>query len=506
MGKKLELLRQIRIGHRVAEDEKNELSKYFVKTSQWRKLENNEIDIVYGAKGTGKSALYALLTNNKVEFLGNKILLVPAEDPLGASVFQTLIDVNEPTENEIAYIWKLYILTLVVAEMRKLKINDAVTSQLVDALELAGLLPKTFTPAVLFARAKRYILSFSEKEPAEVEYSLGLDSDSGMPIATKKSIFRTEDNKKPLSNIPVNDLLAFANSGLQNSGYYSWVLFDRLDVAFAESPGLEKVALRSLFRVYSDIKPLENISAKIFVRKDIWGRITEGGFREASHVIKTDEIEWDRDGLLNLVINRLLNNKALVDYLAINKQDVIANLEKQETILERIFPKKIDTGKNPDTFDWILSRVQDGSKTSAPREVIHMLESVINGQIKRLEQGNPEPTDEVLLDRIVFKNALTVVSKVRYDQTLCAEYPALKPYLEKLRGEKAEQKIETLMKIWDEDQVKTQSIADQLVAAGFFEARAEKGGLTYWVPFLYRSALNLVRGKAGATKKSKQSV
>lgn len=502
MVKKLELLRAIRVGQRVAEDEKNELSKYFVKTSQWHKLEANEIDVVYGAKGTGKSALYALLTNNKVEFLGKRILLVPAENPMGASVFQSLIDDVEPTENEIAYIWKLYILTLIVAEMRKLNINDAVTNQLVAALELAGLLPKTFTPAVLFARAKRYILSFSEKEASEVEYSLGLDSDSGMPTATKKTVFRPDD-KKALSNIPVDDLLVFANNGLKNSGYFLWVLFDRLDVSFAGKPNLEKVALRSLFRVYSDIKPLENIRAKIFVRKDIWDRITEGGFREASHVIKTDNIEWNRDGLLNLVVNRLLNNRGLVEYLKIDKDKVLSDLSKQEDVLSRIFPQKIDTGKNPDTFDWILSRVQDGSKTSAPREVIHMLESVINGQVKRLEQGNHEPTGETLFDRIVFKNALEVVSKVRYEQTLCAEYPALKPYLEKLRGEKAEQRIETLMTIWGEELAQTQSIADQLVAAGFFESRAEKGGLTYWVPFLYRSALNLVRGKAVAPKQNK---
>lgn len=62
MNIKRELLSQLRIGHRVAEDEVSELENYFVKTSQWNKLSRGEIDVIYGAKGTGKSALYSLLT------------------------------------------------------------------------------------------------------------------------------------------------------------------------------------------------------------------------------------------------------------------------------------------------------------------------------------------------------------------------------------------------------------------------------------------------------------
>lgn len=89
-----------------------------------------------------------------------------------------------------------------------------------------------------------------------------------------------------LTGVPVDDLLSYANSGLRDSDVTIWLLFDRLDVSFSSSPTLERSALRALFRVYSDLKPLENIKAKIFVRRDIWERITEGGFREASHIIK----------------------------------------------------------------------------------------------------------------------------------------------------------------------------------------------------------------------------
>jgi hypothetical protein len=53
---KLDLLRQITLGQRTAEEEKDQLARYFVETEYWRKIYKGEADIVYGNKGTGKSA------------------------------------------------------------------------------------------------------------------------------------------------------------------------------------------------------------------------------------------------------------------------------------------------------------------------------------------------------------------------------------------------------------------------------------------------------------------
>ena len=55
---------------------------------------------------------------------------------------------------------------------------------------------------------------------------------------------------------------------------------------------------------------------------------------------------------------------------------------------------------------------------------------------------------DALFERSAMKAALPEVSKARYEQTLCAEYPALKPILDKLDGEKTQQTPATLAKIW----------------------------------------------------------
>jgi polynucleotide 5'-kinase involved in rRNA processing len=80
---KRDLLKQIDFGHRIAEEEGTALTSYFVETDNWRRLVNGEVDVVYGPKGSGKSALYALLVARTNDLFDRKTLLVPAENPRG---------------------------------------------------------------------------------------------------------------------------------------------------------------------------------------------------------------------------------------------------------------------------------------------------------------------------------------------------------------------------------------------------------------------------------------
>ena len=56
---KHEIIKSISLGERVAEDERDSLENYFVQTDQWDQLYAGNKDIVFGPKGTGKSAYTA---------------------------------------------------------------------------------------------------------------------------------------------------------------------------------------------------------------------------------------------------------------------------------------------------------------------------------------------------------------------------------------------------------------------------------------------------------------
>ncbi len=291
--------------------------------------------------------------------------------------------------------------------------------------------------------------------------------------------------------------LAIADAALHDAGVRIWLLLDRLDVAFAESLDLERNALRALFRVYLDLAAFDSISLKIFLRTDIWDQITREGFREASHIVKRVTLSWNSASLLNLVIRRAIHNPALRQYYGVDEAAVLSSTERQNELFYKIFPDQVDAGlRKPETLDWMLNRTCDGTTRNAPRELIQLLSATRDEQLKRLELGSAEPPNLWLFDRTSLKEALIVVSRVRFDQTLCAEFPNLKPRLLQLKGEKTLQTPDTLSKIWGIDEKSTAELANHLVEVGFFELRGSKETPEFWVPFLYRSVLDMVQGTA----------
>jgi hypothetical protein len=268
-------------------------------------------------------------------------------------------------------------------------------------------------------------------------------------------------------------------------------------VAFAETDDLEVVALRALFRTYLDMAHLTQIKVKIFLRDDIWRKIVVGGFREASHVTRTLTLNWNQQSLLNLIIRRLSFNDELCSFYGLKRVDILSTAQLQNDFFYSVFPKQIDIGaRQPSTLDWMLSRTADGTKRTAPRELIHLLLEARAQQLRLYELGNAEPEDNKLFSNSAVRLGLPSVSKARYELTLCAEHPGLKPYLEKLEREKAQQSLESLEKLWKCGPQKAAEVAEKLVEAGFFERRGAKDAPVYWAPFLYRDALNLVQGAA----------
>lgn len=508
---KIEVLKNLSLGERVAEDEGNKLENYFVQTDQWDQMFNGKKDIIYGPKGTGKSALYSLLNRKTDELRERNVILASAENVRGATVFKGLVSAPPPNELSFIFLWKLYCLVLIGKSLQDSNISNKDSSSLISALHAANLLPPDASLATLFRFVQTYFKQLLSRDTEAVEHSISIDPSSGLPIVTRRVELRDSPEVDRLASVPVDELLEIADRALKSGNSQIWILFDRLDVAFAESRELERNALRALFRAYSDLRVLNNIFLKIFVRDDIWNRVSSGGFSEASHITKTSNITWSEAGLLNLIAKRLLTSPTFIAFMIlkpdsneekflIQQKNLKATVETeflaQQDLIKSILPDKVDTGKNPTTFEWMVSRVRDGLGVSAPRELIHMFEVIKDLQIKRLERGESEPDGQLLFDRIVFKEALDVVSKVRYSQTFIAEYPEYQKYTNKLQGEKAEHDPDSLSRIWETTKDDAEKIADELVTVGFFERRGSNGSYTYWVPFLYRGALNLIQGKA----------
>jgi len=323
------------------------------------------------------------------------------------------------------------------------------------------------------------------------------DPSTGYEFSGKITLAEPNGEQRQQGYVSADNLLETLDAAFAEMHITIWLVLDRLDVAFAESDELEVTALRALFRTYLDIVGLSQIKVKIFLRDDIWRKIVIGGFREASHVTRTLTLSWNQQSLLNLLVRRLSFNESLCKYYGLRRGDIIATAQLQNDFFYSIFPQKIDIGaKQPNTLDWMLSRTADGTKRTAPRELIHLLLETRAEQLKLYELGNAEPDENRLFSNSAVRFALPAVSRARYELTLCAENPSLKPYLEKLEREKAQQSVATLESLWKCTTQKATEIAEKLVEAGFFERRGTKDAPAYWAPFLYRDALHLVQGAA----------
>src|SRR6266487_1468970 len=183
---KRDLLRSMTFGHRVAEEETDALGTYFVETDHWDRLFNGEIDVVYGAKGAGKSALYALLLARSDKLFDRNVSLVAAENPRGAPAFRDLLTDPPTSEREFIGLWKLYFSSLLHSVLKDFGINNESSKELEEALAREGLVKGSLSLASLLRGIRTYVRG--ALNPQAVEGGVEVDSITQLPKGFKGKI------------------------------------------------------------------------------------------------------------------------------------------------------------------------------------------------------------------------------------------------------------------------------------------------------------------------------
>ncbi len=166
---KYKSLRSTTFGHRVAEEETDALSAYFVETDSWERVFRGDIDVIYGAKGAGKSALYSLMLSRNGDLFDRNILLVAAENPRGAPAFKNLLLDPPASEREFVNLWKLYFISLLHNLLTEYGIKSDATTQLQQALEREGLVKGNLSLAGLLSGIVDYVRGALRPRPSRAE-------------------------------------------------------------------------------------------------------------------------------------------------------------------------------------------------------------------------------------------------------------------------------------------------------------------------------------------------
>jgi len=494
---KRELLESISFGESIAEQEADKLKDYFFQTDFWRSVRSGRNDIVYGAKGAGKSAIYMSLVNDIDNLFDESILVSLAENPQGNTAFSNLTNDPPTSETEFVRLWKLYFLVITSRVLEEYTINDKSAVKIRQILIDCNLIPAQNKLASFLKVCYDFMKSF--RNGKEISTTAEFDTMTGMYSGQKFSLSFGEPSKSDFDKglIPIEHAFDLLEESLTNNNVNLWIIIDRLDVAFVESEELEVNALRALFKAYLDLAQYKSLKIKIFLRDDIWQKITTTGFREASHITKYQNLGWSKDTLLNLLIRRVLDNPSLIKEYNLNKEEILSDINKQEELFYMLFPNQVDLGsKKPATIDWALSRTRDGKGTNTPRELIQLFSHARTIELKKLETGINNLENNQIISRQSLKEAVEEVSKQRIEQTIYAEYPALREYIEKLRGDKADHNINTLSQKWSLPISNTNEIIKELERIGFLEPRGDNSSPIYRVPFMYRPYLEILQGSA----------
>lgn len=494
---KKELIERTSFGESIAELEAEKLNDYFFQSDFWKSIRGGTNDIVYGAKGAGKSALYTSLTNDIDSLFDDGILVSLAENPTGNTAFSNLKNDPPTSELEFTRLWKLYFLVITSRILDDYSIQDKNAKKIRRILIDCNLIPAQDKLSSFLKVCYDFMKSFRNSK--EVSTTAEFDPVSGLYAGQKFSLSFGDPSKSDFDKglIPIEHAYDLLAQSLDENNIKLWIIIDRLDVAFIESEELEANALRALFKVYLDLAQYSQIQIKIFLRDDIWQKITSDGFREASHITKFQSLSWTKETLLNLIIRRILDNEHLITHFNVSKSLVLSDIEKQEELFYKIFPDQIDLGsKKPTTLDWVLSRTRDGNGINTPRELIQLFTHAKSIELKRLETGIDDLQGDQILSRQSMKEAINMVSKQRLEQTIYAEFAELKTYIEILRGDKAEHTLATLSNKWNMTEDKASIIAKELAKIGFFEQKGTLHNSKYKIPFLYRPYLDIIQGIA----------
>jgi hypothetical protein len=479
-----EILQRLDLGSSVAEFDAA-LETYFVETQTSRSMIQDKYDIVAGDKGTGKTALFRILQARASQYPELRdVRILPAFNPKGSPVFLRLTEEDALDEERYAAVWKTYVLALIsnwLLETAEYKDKDL--ELLERVLTIADLRSIDTLPVTVFSR----IVDWSKRKLASTK-SVGADVSlpGGVKAAPKLEFEVDKPGGKPLR---YEDALGVVNRVLEKMGLTCWVALDRLDEAFQGKPAVEIPALRALFRVYLDLSAFSRVRLKLFVRRDLFRKVTQGGFVNLTHVnARKIEIRWDEEDLKNLLCERIRDNRSgFLDAIGLSKAST------NSAIFEAIFPRQVDTGeKQPETWAWMMSRIRDGNGLKPPRNLIDLVQKAQEAQTRREERESNTYNGPPIIASEALKRGLEILSEERVNDTLLAEVGEYATWIEKFRDGKSEHNETSLAETLGVPVGEAKKRARILAEIGFLEPVGD----SYKIPMLYRDGLNVTQGKA----------
>jgi hypothetical protein len=470
------------------------LDEAFIRTSFYDSFCFDDVDVIQGRKGTGKSAIFHRFASG--EDLPDEVIRVPVNH-LGLSRdFGQLVASTNGDEYALRHVWSLLLLVLAVMEMaalfkdgnfpatdrsdREWRVNrQLMDQQFKDLLRQLREKEIPFGPGrtdSLIDRIKNWVTS--------VRPLLTVD-EQGLPQVALAAAPSREQHPELVN---ITDLAHTIDELLTKGGRRLWIVVDNLDEIFDGLPrDLEAAATRALFRSHLDISAVasDRLRTKLLVREDVFSLLTRRGGLPGTTRMRRMTLRWTQHDLDTLVATRALSSTAFRRSYGMARSDVT---RPAQALTGTLLPRAVDGAS---TLSWLAVSTRDGTGFTNPRNVLTLLSEALRIEARRPDVEHRWAPREHVLNEGSLSSALNDVSAKRYEDTVIVEYEAINSALSRLShgpatyptGEELARRIRVA---WDAPEF-TQ-IEEELIESGVLVRDAEDG---YAIAPFYRPAMRV---------------
>jgi energy-coupling factor transporter ATP-binding protein EcfA2 len=362
------------------------LGNYFYRSGAFKLACSDEIYLILGAKGAGKSAIFRMMSEleSEIPIFASPNLCV-RDDPLLRDHYATLQTLANAS---LATLWRFYMASLIADR----------------CLQEADL------PAELRAAYGRFLVRWGLVREVPTAWQAMKHIRVGVGFG---DYFKTEfPPKAPLAVTEIDYVIYSADEWLESRQSDLWLCLDSLDEASLNGRQHDEVEdiLSNLMRAVAEVLRLRRIRFKLFFRSDIYQSLTYVN-KDHFGAVKL-ELQWSQEDLAILLGHRLRplhpGNSVLN---ALEKPGEVGGLSfgTSKKWIDELF--EWCPGEPPSSFKDLYGRIKDGNGVVLPRDLIKFCIEAKRAQKNFDTQGIAQPTEGRLISGRACNIALRETAK-----------------------------------------------------------------------------------------------